>query len=396
MRGIASSLLVVVSLALAGCGTATSTRVTPQEHRTVRPDVIRAVWVDSWGRGLWSAAEVDELVKWCTDHGFNTILAEVRKAGDAYYTSLREPAGTGPGGRPLAKGFDPLDHLIEKARPHGLRIEAWLVAHRVWKGSGEPPATWPRHVLAEHPEWTLRDVHGGVREAGADGNVFVDPAIPGVRRHLAEVAADIVKRYPVDAIHLDYIRYPGRKWGYGEQSLARYRRETGASGVPEPADDAFTAWRAEKVTDAVGEVRAAIKNVRRDVDLTVATVTWGDVGRAGYRGTRGYRDAMQDWPAWCERGLVDVLYTMHYKREHVAAQKESYRRWFDLMRRCRSTRTRVVIGQGSYLNDIGNSVVQIRDALEAGFDGFCVFSYRTTNRGQSTPHAFGRAVSRVR
>lgn len=373
-----------------GCSTFTSTT-----RGTVRPDNIRGVWVDSWGQGFYTKQQCDELLEWCEDAGINTILVEVRKVGDAYYTSNLEPRGRDEEtGKPIESTFDPLEYLCKAVRKQdGLRLEAWIVANRIWKGSAAPTPGWPEHPVSAHPECILIDNKGGTTLGeGEAKSVFVDPSDPAVAAHLARVAADIVRRYPVDAIHLDYIRYPGMNWGYGPRSLARFTAATGNRQVPAPDDSEFTRWRAAQVTAMLRRVKAAIRSERLGVDLTVATIAWGDPSNESYKKTALYTRTMQDWPAWCDEKLVDIAYVMHYRDESKVDQAAKYREWFRTFMSHRGRgKARIVIGQGAYKNSISDTVRQIEDALDAGFDGFCLFSYRSPNSGTAARAEAARA-----
>ena len=364
------------------------------QRTIVKHREIRAVWVDSWGPGLYTQEQCDELIAWCETYDFNTIIAEVRKVGDAYHQSYLEPAGLDEGSKKAVyPGFDPLGYLADElADRRDIRLEAWLVANRVWKGADDPPRSDPAHVVNEHPEWLLRNREGGTR--GEGDSVFLDSSDPAARAWNARVVRELLQRYDVDAIHLDYIRYPGNEWGYGERSLARFAAATGRSDVPEPLDAEFTSWRAAQVTEQVREIRDAIDDVRPSVELTAATIAWGAPDDSkGFYGSGGYVRAQQDWPNWCERRLVDAIYVMHYKREHVAEQAADYRKWFPHFLSFRGPGSaKIVIGQGSYMNAIDDSVTQVQDAIGAGFDGYAIFSYRTPNKGAVDREAFGQAI----
>lgn len=356
---------------------------------------IRAVWVDCWGPGVNTPEEVDAMLDWCRRAGINTILFEVRKTADAYYNSSLEPRGTFAGTRtPLPEGFDPLGYVILRcASMPGMRVEAWIVANRIWADKADPPETNPPHIMLAHPEWLLMDRDGNIRGEGEKPPVYIDPSDPEARAHLAAVAADIAKRYPVAAIHLDYIRYPGNEWGYGPRSLARFHRDTGRSDIPEPTDPQFTDWRAAQVTQEVKEIRRAIDQARPGIDLTAATVSWGGAPGEDYKKSDLYARAMQDWPLWCKTGLLDINYVMHYKRSFVPEQDRDFRAWFPFFRAHRDgIKSRIVVGQGAYLHDIPDSIAQLNEALAAGLDGICIFSYRVTNKDTVDRDAFADAL----
>lgn len=359
-------------------------------------DEIRALWVDSWGPGIYTAAQCDETIAYARRAGFNTLLVEVRKVADAYYTSLYEPRGKDETtGQPIDPAFDPLEYLCDRVRDiKGMRIEAWVVANRVWKGKELPGPTQPAHLFHTWPQWILTDINGSKFEGeeGGERSVFVDPSDPMVRERLTAVATDIVKNYDVDAIHLDYIRYPGNTWGYTPTSIAHFQTDTGRTDRPEPTDTQFVEWRAAQVTESVRAVRERIKNVNPKVDLTASVVSWGKIGPGGYKATAGYLGACQDWTGWLDQGLLDIAYIMHYRREHLPDQADDFRNWFKEFEAHRKPDTRVVVGIGAYLNDLNGSIRQVKDALSQRLDGIAVFSYRVPSKNAAEREAFAEAL----
>ena len=51
---------------------------------------------------------------------------------------------------------------------------------------------------------------------------MMDPGVPGTDDYLANLCAEIVSKYDVDGIHLDYIRYPEHSIPFNDKST--YRR----------------------------------------------------------------------------------------------------------------------------------------------------------------------------
>lgn len=362
----------------------------PSYPRT--PNSIRALWVDTWGPGMCSQTECDEMLAYVHKYGFNTILAEIRKIGDAYYPSQIEPRAVN-----VARGFDPLQYILTKTRATpDMRVEAWMVANRVWTGEEAPPMTNPPHVLTRHPEWILKDIDGATREREGKPSAFLDLSYPKARTYNAQLCADVAKRYPVDAIHLDYIRYPANTWGYGEHALAEFAKaHPGGAQIPSPSDEAFTKWRADQVTATVREIKQAITQARPGIQLSICGLTWGATSEGDYYKTGGYIRAMQDWPRWLEEKSVDFAYFMHYKREMDQIQARDYRQWLSVLLNYRG-HGRIVAGQGAYMNSIKDSVKQLETALHQGLDGVAVFSYRTPNSekidGKLDPQGFGQAL----
>src|SRR5439155_18184492 len=53
--------------------------------------------------------------------------------------------------------------------------------------------------------------------------LFCDPVVPEYRAHVVAVVRDLLARYRLAGIHLDYIRYPSPKWGYSRTALELFR-----------------------------------------------------------------------------------------------------------------------------------------------------------------------------
>jgi uncharacterized lipoprotein YddW (UPF0748 family) len=247
--------------------------------------VLRTALVDS--------AAVDSTVERARRMGVRGLLVQVVGRGDAWYRSDLLPRA-----EPLSRtprDFDPLGHILTRARGAGLEVHAWVNCMLVWSAP-RPPAD-PRHVVRAHPEWVtcLRDgrplTRVGPRERrrlGIEG-VYLSPAHPGVRRWVAQVAGEIAARYEVDGIHLDYIRMPDAGGGYDPTTRARFALSSGVdplrtARLPAPRRAAVEAsWRAflrEQVTGVVSAVRDTLARVRPGVALSATSPSRGAAGCA--------------------------------------------------------------------------------------------------------------------
>src|SRR6476620_5241329 len=83
----------------------------PPARGEAEPSEVRALWVTR--SSLNSPASITALVRSAADHGFNTLLVQVRGRADAYYTSAIEPRGTELGRQP--RSFDPLATVLTEA-----------------------------------------------------------------------------------------------------------------------------------------------------------------------------------------------------------------------------------------------------------------------------------------
>ena len=100
----------------------------PARVSGVSPDApeIRALWVTR--SSLTSPASIASFVKAAADHGFNTLLVQVRGRGDAYYASALEPRPADLAKQPAA--FDPLATVLADAKANGIHVHAWVAQPR--------------------------------------------------------------------------------------------------------------------------------------------------------------------------------------------------------------------------------------------------------------------------
>lgn len=341
---------------------------------------FRGAWVTSWSKGFYTKEEIDRTIADAKTAGLNALIVEVRKVGDAYYKSDLEPVGP-----EVPEGFDPLSYTIERAHADGMQVCAWLVVYRVWK-HGDPPAD-SNHVLAAHPEWR------SISYEGADHNeegVYVDPGIPAYREHFADVCADIARRYAVDAIHYDYVRYPERDWGYAPIALDRYCAETGATGKPETDDPKWLQWKREQVTAMVALVRERVKAANPNVKIQASTIVWGQCPE-NFEDATPYMKVCQDWKLWTEQGLIDENCPMIYAREGEEWGAAYYRGWLEGVKKW-SYGLPTYAGISSTMNTAEQMLQQIDAARKAGLPGFLFFAFNERPERPAKAEAIGKVL----
>lgn len=320
--------IVFVLLAVRPAAGADSFLATFLQRTAVLPkQEIRAAWVVRYS--LESKEEVDRAVDYAVRARFHLLFVQVRGRADAYYRSTLEPEGLTLR-RPVAE-FDPLEYLLQRCHESGIAVHAWVNTLLVWSdGESKPPAG---HIAAEHPDWLVTDI-AGVRmderplrawlREGQTG-YFVSPARPEVRRHIASVVGELVGRYPVDGIHLDYIRYPGPQFDFGPAERTAFTLRYGVDplsvagrgrgeplesdrwlleepGAAQYIDSLRVEWRAAQVESVV----VAVRRAAGDLPCSAAVLPEPERARV---------DEGQDWVGWVQRGLVDFVVPMAYSYE---------------------------------------------------------------------------------
>lgn len=341
---------------------------------------FRGAWVTAWAPGYFTPQQCDATVAAAKSVGIDALFIQVRKNADAYYESALEPRAAD-----IAPGFDPLAYIVDKAHKQGIQIHAWINTYRVWTAKDRP--TDPTHVVNAHPEWLNKSSDGQSR---ASEGLYIDPGVPQAREHIAEVVTDIAKRYDIDGIHLDYIRYPGSAWGYSGAALSRYYAETGASGKPAPTDAKWLQWRRDQVTRLVSMISRQVRAVKPNILLSAATIPWGDCP-ADYRSSSPYAVVCQDWKQWLVDGLLDANVPMNYKTESSARAAKQFRNWLDGFKRWDGGR-KVYVGIDVNSNDLTGIRQQMEAVRKAGLGGVVWFSFNATQRRAQLVKALGNGI----
>src|SRR5208337_444953 len=141
---------------------------------------------------------------------------------------------------------------------------------------------------------------------------FVSPAIPEVRDYIVSIIEDILSKYPVDGIHMDFIRYPysgynpnSKKYysDFGYNPIARkiFKQKYGFDPIrinrfaDSPQKRLFDDFRSEQITDLVKRVNHAVKQKNSELIVSAAVMPF-DCSKKIY---------FQDWPDWLRKGLID-------------------------------------------------------------------------------------------
>lgn len=349
-EGYAQSVVMfALGWALAGCMTV------PGEVSGLE----RCIWVTRWD--YRTQQDIRQIMVNCADAGFTSVIFQVRGNGTVFYPSQLEVWSEDLNS--MYPGFDPLAVAVEEAHLRGLQIHAWMNMIPGWRGDSPPRDS--RQLYSSRPSWFLRDRFEQPETPSPGRYLGLNPCLPEVRRHLAQLCREVAANYDVDGIHLDYIRFTYRDYDndkvYPEdrRSLELFVAETGARTTDRVS---LEAWKTASLTRLVAQIRQAVDSVSiREVLLTAAV--FADPELALEKGN-------QDWGEWAERELVDALFPMNYSNDNSIF---AVRTRADL---ATSGRTPVVIGVGVHTHDDPRqSIHQMEAALREGASGVSVFSY---------------------
>ena len=248
--------------------------------------------------GLPSATQQQQLVTildGLADAGVNAVLFQVRTEADAMYISDIEPWSywlTGTQGVAPNPLYDPLAFAVEEAHKRGLELHAWLNPYRADRGSGY--ANSSDHVTNEHPEWMLQFT------SGSNIRIF-DPGLQASRDRVAEVCADIARRYDIDGIHFDDYFYPYPPNQITSQDEATFAADP--RGFTSIGD-----WRRDNVDLMVAQVQDSLLTIDPSLKFGISPFgIWRNGVPAGIAGLDAYNVIYADATAWLDAQTIDYI-----------------------------------------------------------------------------------------
>ena len=253
---------------------------------------VRAVWLTTIGGIDWphsyaqserSAEKQKEELRAILDRlqkaNINTILLQTRIRATTIYPSQYEPWDGCLSGFPgKSPGYDALQFAIDECHKRGMEVHAWVVTIPVgkWNSYG------CRQLRKRFPRLIKR----------IDQDGYMDPEATQTGCYLAEMCREIVQRYYVDGIHLDYIRYP-ETWKF------RISKDQARGNI----------------TRIVEKIHQAVKKEKPWVKMSCSPIgKFDDLSRYWSHGWNAYTKVAQDAQAWLKDGLMDELFPMMYFR----------------------------------------------------------------------------------
>ncbi len=288
----------------------------PLDRKLAQPE-IRAIWLD---RGTIVRSQNERGLAQIFDRlaqaGINTVFFETVNAGYTIY-----PSQVAPQQNPLIRGWDPLAAAVKLARERGMELHAWVwtfaAGNRRHNQILNLDPDYPGPILAVHPDWAGYDNRGQMIPLG-QGKPFLDPANPQVQQYLLRLFEEIVTRYPVDGLQLDYIRYPFqdeaafKTYGYGQAARRQFQQLTGVDpvNISPSQQQLWQKWiefRTEQVNNFVAQVSQKLRSKRPDLILSAAVFPLPQQERI--------RKIQQHWEVWARRNDVDLIIPMTYARD---------------------------------------------------------------------------------
>lgn len=367
-----------------------------------RPDEFRGIWVaivenidfPTHQSAYSFKRDICKMLDNIKAAGFTAVIFQIRSNCDAIYPTRLAPWSrwlTGREGSHLGKNFDPLMFIINETHRRKMEFHAWFNPYRVIGNTTMTKNAYlatlaPGNIARQNPHWVLC-------KRNANGNqLFLNPGIPQVIDHLAAVVADVVRRYPVDAVHFDDYFYPYEKLtGEDADTYRRYN----------PRKLSLDNWRRNNTDILIFRIKQTINRInmtqKRRVRFGVSPFgIWAN--RSDHPlgslsgGKQTYSDLYANTRFWVKNNFVDYIAPQIYWpfSHNVAAYAALTDWWCSCVQ---GTRVKLYIGMAAYNGKQWNRnelINQMRyNRMRQNVSGAAFFSYRSFFGRESNPGAAG-------
>lgn len=237
-------------------------------------------------------ADIDASIASAKQAGLNIVMPYAAdSSGRSYYPGTHHPES-------LYGDWDALGAYIAAARAAGLKVYSavpvLICGHDV-----------PAGILLKHPAWALREKDGAL-------GGYISAANPEARAWVTGMLKELVARYALEGVLLDYLRYPNKPVDLDPVGAAAFvaAHPEAAHAITDRGDTPWQRFKEAQLTALMADIKAALP------DLTMALYCWGPhVASGHYVGQR--------WADWAKAGYLDIInvsgycYTDNYGEQYM-------------------------------------------------------------------------------
>lgn len=341
---------------------------------------LRGIWAHLFDPSLKTREGITRLLDAAVAGNLNTVIVQAARRHDAFYASDVLPTTTDD---ELAGGLDVLAELVPAAHERGLQVHVWYSLVPSTHRTMLEEAVGDAHISNQHGFGSAEPW----LQAGNDPTYgYLDPAVPGFQEHAVAMLREVVGRYDVDGIHLDYLRYECLQVAddggcldadAGDPATANQHPVT-MQRFAAHGDGSLGDFMRAQTEDLVRRVYLEVADVDPNVVVSAALIAQGDgpgADREAFTRTKAWWNKGQDWARWVEAGIVDHAYPMAYFREGEDRWARAYDDWVAFADLLDDEDHVVAVGQAAYLNCVDQSMAQVDEAT-AATDGVVIYSWQ--------------------
>ncbi len=268
----------------------------------VRVDA-RANVFGTYGR-LNDTAEISKILDTLKNVGVTGIVLDLKgSSGFTMYPSNYSRQVTSKDGQTITPGIDYADFFVKRAKERNLKVYASIITFVGGDGPRSIGNVFDDPVFQNEYQSVAIDLNGNrvpITSLGKNG--FVNPAIPAVQERALNIIKEIVQKYNVDGLILDYARYSDINTDFSDFSKeqfikfleekyndanAKYMnfptdivsswRNSNGQILPATTGTYYKKWllyRSSVIHDFFVKAKQAVKSVKANVDFGVYVGAW--------------------------------------------------------------------------------------------------------------------------
>lgn len=256
----------------------------------------RAVWHRPRETGI---DEVKKRLDMLQDININTVYLETYWNGYSIYPTNNEIMEHNP----IYDGFDVLQAYITEAHARGIKLYAWVEDFLAGQ-----------NVAQKKPEWMIESRQGDryFKDSSGTKYYYLNPALPEVRDFISGMYKELVKKYDIDGIQFDYMRYPesgdySNDFGYDSYTRQLFKNYAGTDPISLTVEDElwqdWCDFRAGIINSFAYRIISEVKSIKPDVQ-TSADV-WPDYDKT-------IIDTFQNPKDWTSQDYINTIIPMSY------------------------------------------------------------------------------------
>lgn len=264
-------------------------------------------------RGTWIARDqlaTKEALALAMDslaaNNFNVVYVNAWSRGYPLWQSDIFYQHTGTAIDPAFVGRDILAEAIAEGHKHGLHVEAWFEYGFVGGYVLYYPGTSGKGKIFDvHPEWVAKRQDGGEKD---NSNFYwMVQTRRDVQDFLIALCTEMARKYDLDGIELDRIRYSSLQYGYDSYTDSLYRLEHSGNPLPINYSDAsFIRWRADKLNEFAARIYDSLKAINPNLNISNAPSLYSSSSYTSYT------NFCQDWAWWVNNNKIDNVQVQMY------------------------------------------------------------------------------------
>lgn len=250
----------------------------------------RAFWNHS-GTGAYPG-DWDRTAKELAGAGFNMVIPNMLWAGLAHYESDLLPRSA-----TVQKHGDQIAQCVKACKKHGIEVHVWKVNFNL--------SNAPKDFVAK-----LREQKRTQVSLKGEPKDWLCPSHPDNTKLELDSMLEVARKYDVDGLHFDYIRYPDGAHCYCDGCRERFEAQSGSKVANWPKDctsgprrDEYRTWRCQQITRLVEAVAREAQKIKPSIKISAAVF-------GSYPDSR--ESVGQDWVSWVKAGYLDFICPMDY------------------------------------------------------------------------------------